>query len=478
MKIFGNSLKKHGPIKLSKNKKYLIHQDTTPFFYLADTWWYGVTKRAKWPYPFKDLVQDRKKKGFSVIQLVIGVPPETEMFSENAKNSGGWVFKKDWSINQKYFEEADKKITYLVEQGLVPCIVGGWGFHIDIAGVENIKKLWQEIIKRYSRLPVIFCLCGEVDGFLLPIEQKMNTQSSDSKNIKKVFKFLPGRVFLLLRKIKNKILQKVMIGYFGYLRKKRLERWECIAEYIKSIDKYNRPLFVHTTPRFLAGELFGHPKWLDIDSIQSGHEKDNINFMVNSILKASAKRMIIDLEPWYEGLRDVFDDSDIRYAFWACILSGAKGHAYGAHGLWQMSKKGENYLGHWGASDWKKALRFQGAVQLGKAAKLLKKYEWWKIKPSFKKTIPCWNKNNLNYPFCGEIDDNICFIYIPRQSNLQKVTIKKLKRNSTYLIKYLDTKDLKTKREFLIQDNLSFDVRLESIDEDLLVIVFKQSFKR
>ena len=79
-----NSSIEHGPIRLSKNKKYLEHEDGTPFFWLADTWWYGMTARTKWE-DFKILVADRKKKGFNVIQIVVGVPPDIDIFSERGK---------------------------------------------------------------------------------------------------------------------------------------------------------------------------------------------------------------------------------------------------------------------------------------------------------------------------------------------------------------------------------------------------------
>lgn len=39
-----NSLYKHGPLRVSDDRHYLIHQDGTPFFWLADTAWNGGLK--------------------------------------------------------------------------------------------------------------------------------------------------------------------------------------------------------------------------------------------------------------------------------------------------------------------------------------------------------------------------------------------------------------------------------------------------
>ena len=41
----GNPLFIHGPIQKMSKKHYLCHADKTPFFYLADTWWYAMTNR-------------------------------------------------------------------------------------------------------------------------------------------------------------------------------------------------------------------------------------------------------------------------------------------------------------------------------------------------------------------------------------------------------------------------------------------------
>jgi len=36
-----NPLYRHGPLRASRNRRFLEHQDGTPFFWLGDTWWMG-----------------------------------------------------------------------------------------------------------------------------------------------------------------------------------------------------------------------------------------------------------------------------------------------------------------------------------------------------------------------------------------------------------------------------------------------------
>ncbi|MEO6034724.1 MAG: DUF5060 domain-containing protein, partial [Verrucomicrobiota bacterium] len=68
-----NPLYLHGPIKVSANRRYMEHLDGKPFFWLGDTWWIGLSQRLHWPEDVQTLTQDRKQKGFNVIQLVAGL---------------------------------------------------------------------------------------------------------------------------------------------------------------------------------------------------------------------------------------------------------------------------------------------------------------------------------------------------------------------------------------------------------------------
>src|SRR5207244_1534174 len=65
-----NLLYVHGPIRVAANHRFFEHADGTPFFWLGDTWWMGLSGRLHWPEDFQKLTADRKAKGFNVIQLV------------------------------------------------------------------------------------------------------------------------------------------------------------------------------------------------------------------------------------------------------------------------------------------------------------------------------------------------------------------------------------------------------------------------
>lgn len=347
-----------------------------------------MTSRLSIPL-FKKLAKLRAKQGFTVIQIVIGIPPETENY--------------DIPLNKTYLNEVEKKLNILWENNLVPCIVGGWGHHIDILGENGVKELWGKILKLTKNKPAVYCLCGEADIF-------------------------PKR----LRLFKSLLL------------KNRLRKWERIAKFIKECDSQHL-LTVHIQSQRSSRKLFGNPDWLDINSIQSGHSKNSIPFMVKSIL--ASKKMMINLEPWYEGILGNFDEYYQRIAFWLCVLSGAKGYSYGAHGIWQMANK-DNFMRHWGKSDWRKSIKFQGAEQLGKSAEFLKNYPWWEIMPDFGIINPSWSSDNPYNPVAAAVGNNHIFIYFPNTRLKGKFSITLPKAENFVGISWIDPRTLATiKRE-------------------------------
>lgn len=454
-------------LSLSPGKHYLV-RNGKPFFWLADTWWYGATKRMKWPEPFKTLVRDRKKKGFSVIQIVVGFPPEADITSKEAKNSGGAPFDSSGKINHKYFDEVDKKISYMVEIGLVPCIVGGWGQHIDILGVDKIKELWQEIVARYSKYPVIFCLTGELDAF----DPRLPANSSKPPTIflaKQALGILPNSMREKIIKMRRAVKAILSSKKDKARLKSRIEKWQEIAEFIKKINYDKHLIIAHVSQKVTADNLLEHPDWLSIDSIQSGHSKDAIPFMVSSIL--NSKKMIINLEPWYEGILGNFNDYYQRVAFWLCILSGAKGHSYGAHGIWQMADN-DNFMKHWGNSDWREAINFPGAVQLGKSVKFLQNYDWWKMSPDLSIVNPSFSSISPYNPVAAAIGEDCVFVYFPNVNLKRKFTLSLSEGKNFIEISWIDTRTLTTiKREELKNQLFRVKFPKDVNNKDMLCIL-------
>jgi len=498
-----NPLVSHGAPTLSPNGMYLTHADGTPFFWLADTWWYGATVRTPWN-AFTKLVCDRKRKGFTVIQLVVGYPPEVSLGDPSSRNEGGFPTHKDGSINPLYFEAVDKKIKYLVENGIVPCIVGGWGHHMTLLGEQTVKALWTEIIKRYGSYPVIWCLTGEVD-LLPPIDLSLETHTIQKMlfhELKSLLRFSPARfLFGLWKKIKQ---SNPTIPSFWQVRHSRTRpesgisdhdsgqarvthsalfhkeqpqvetspqcrQWARVARYIKTVSP-NRLLTVHVNSRQSASHLFHNPSWLDIDSIQSGHTKENAGFLISSAKTYSASRPFINLEPWYEGIHGDFGPDLERFAFWASVLSGAKGHTYGAHGIWNMATNSDPFLSHWGVSDWQGAMHFKGGEQIGKGKQWLMQFPWWRLLPDSTLLKTPSPTHSPYEPLCARIDKQYILVYMPVGRICHSYTLLGLSKNRTYTLSYISPKTLRTKKQVSFSNCVTYTIHTPT-PKDWLVLI-------
>src|SRR3990172_868563 len=128
-----NPLYKHGPLEVAEDRRHFQHRDGTPFFWLGDTWWMGLCKRMRWPEDVQFLAADRIKKGFTVVQIVAGLYPDMPEFDPRGANEAGYPWEKGYTgINPAYFDQADLRIQFLVEKGLVPCIVVCWGYFLPV----------------------------------------------------------------------------------------------------------------------------------------------------------------------------------------------------------------------------------------------------------------------------------------------------------------------------------------------------------
>ncbi|HUT24213.1 MAG TPA: DUF5060 domain-containing protein, partial [Sumerlaeia bacterium] len=224
----GNALLLHGPLRVAASKRAFEHADGTPFFWLGDTWWMGLCKRLSWPEDFQLLVADRVAKGFTVIQIVAGLYPDMPGFDERGANEAGFPWESDYArINPAYFDMADLRIRWLVRSGLVPCIVGGWGYYLPLLGVRKMKQHWRRLIARWAAYPVVWCLAGEA-----AMPYYLSEDHEGDKN-------------------------------------KQIAGWTEIARYVRQTDPYGRLVTVHPTQ--VGRDQVEDDALLDFDMLQTGH---------------------------------------------------------------------------------------------------------------------------------------------------------------------------------------------------------------
>ncbi len=337
----------HGPIRVVRDHRHFEHTDGTPFLWLADTWWMGLTRRLHWPDEFKTLAADRVEKGFNVIQIVAGLYPDMPAFDERGANNAGFPWTRDYSrINPEYFDDADVRLAWLVDSGLSPCIVGAWGYHLPWLGVERMKKHWRYLIARYGAWPVFWCLAGEGT---MPYYLSKNKKQD-------------GAV--------------------------QLEGWTDIGRYVRKTDPFHRLISIH--PSESARSSVNDLSVLDFDMLQTGHgDRASMPGMIRIVRQSVAAKPplpSVNSEVTYEGILDTCYEEIQRFTVWTSLLSGTAGHTYGANGIWQVNRSDEPYGksphgGNWGNTPWDEAMHLPGSRQVGLAKQLLEKYHWWEFEP-------------------------------------------------------------------------------------------------
>ncbi len=377
-----NPLLARGPLRVADNGSYLEHLDGTPFLWLGDTWWLGLTARLSWPDDFQRLTADRVAKGFSVVQIVAGLYPDMSAFDARGRNEAGHPWEPRYqSINPGYFDMADLRLQWLVRSGIVPCIVGCWGFHLPWLGVDRMKQHWRNLVARYGAYPVIWCLAGE-------------------GNMPYYLSETPTRDGVALA-----------------------EDWNEIAHYLRQIDPYHHPITIHPSSGAAGRDIVHGEAYLDVDMLQTGHAGyDSIPTTVETVRRAveTEPRMpVVQGEVCYEGIMGGSHQDIQRFMFWTCMLSGVAGYTYGANGLWQMNKRNDAFGASphgaaWGDLPWEEAYKLPGSQQIALGKEMLARYSWHMIEPHPEWIEPHASPENYMRPYAAGIPGELRFIYLPR----------------------------------------------------------------
>jgi hypothetical protein len=390
-----NPLYRHGPVRVSPDRRHFVHADGTPFFWLGDTWWKCLCKRLPWE-GFQELTADRKAKGFSVVQIVCGPYPDEGFLESRLENEGGLPYDsiKFDQVNPRYFDYADRRLKHLVDAGIAPAIVGAWGRgdcnSMEAIGAAGLKRHWRYLVARYGSYPVFWILAGEI-----PEETKWGQGP-----------------------------------------------WAEVATYLRSIDPYHRLLTCHTGHGRRGAE--GDSQVIDFDMVGGNHDErvavaaETLAILTTAYTKKPPMPVLVG-ETCYEGhMQQGFGDVQ-RRMFWGSILSGAAGHTYGAAGIWHASVEGDpgcasSAFGGTKVYDWttwKEGMNYPGAAQLGIGRKLLERYPWSRFEPH-----PEWAQGCMAAGVPGEVR----FIYQPRRGiyDWGASAVKKLEPGVPYHVFYFD----------------------------------------
>lgn len=344
----GNSLYRHGALGISNDKRYLVHADGTPFFWLSDTAWNGPLKADA--QSWETYLRDRVSKGFTAIQFVT-----TQWISADSDAEGRTAFsgKDRIAIHPAFYQRLDKRIDAINEQGMLAAPVLIW------------DAPWYKD-KNYFN-----------PGFLLSNDQIVVLAN-----------------YMVARYGGNQVVW--ILNGDGDYRGEKAARWREIG---RAVFKYspNRLATVHPAgPHWVYDEFRDEP-WLSFMGYQSGHF-DRPDYYLWHAAGPPAKEWtkepvhpIINLEPNYEAVyafetHRYFDDQAVRRAaYWSLLIGPPAGVAYGAHGIWSWElKRGIplNFDAAGEAPSWKEAMHLPGSTSMKHLKDLFTSFDYWRLRPA------------------------------------------------------------------------------------------------
>jgi hypothetical protein len=409
-----NPFSVHGAVRIAANGRHFEHVDGTPFYWLADTWWMLMSERVSWPDGFKKLTAHRVGQGFTVGQVVIGFQPDTTPFDGRDANAGGSPWHEGYSsINPGFFQAADRRIEHMVDAGILPLILGGWGYHLLFMGKERMISHWRYLVARYGAWPVLWCLAGE---------GAMAYYLSDD----------PATEVRQLQ-----------------------EAWPDVAKAVHQADPWQRPLTLHC--RRYSWDDTTDPTTLDFHMTQAGHFPNAPRLAIEYLAIGRDRypnQIIINAEPPYEGHGGTNWADVQRYSFWSSMLSGASGFTYGAAGVFQANDR-ERPTGNrpdGGAFDhafWDDAIHFPGAEQVAKGHALLASLnsETFSVHPEWASIKLRGNHEAYLLPmraFAAGVPGKLRVIYLPlRWYHWDGPLVQELEPGVRYKAAYIETDSMK-----------------------------------
>jgi hypothetical protein len=314
----------HGRLKVSENRRFIVHQDGTPFFYLGDTAWelfHRLNREEAEKY-----LEIRRKQGFTVIQAVV----LAELDGLNTPNAYGDRPLNDndpAKPNEAYFKHVDWIVNKAEEKGIYIGMLPTWG--------DKVTKAW-------GKGPVIFT------------NDNLDDARAYGRFLGARYKDKPNIIWILGG-------DRVADG--------AKQIWRAMAAGIKQGDQGRHLMTYHPQGGRSSADWFGADDWLDFNMLQSGHSRFDLpNYKaVSKDYNRKPVKPCFDGEPRYEDhpvnwnpKNGWFGDFDVRQAAYWSLFAGAFGHTYGCHDVWQMHAPGRQPISS-AQNNWYDVLELPGA---------------------------------------------------------------------------------------------------------------------
>jgi len=373
-------------LRVSQDKRHLETTDGKPFFLLGDTAW-EVFHRLDRDETLLYL-KKRAEQGYNTIFAV--ALAEYEFHLPNAAGEMPLENNDPRRPREAYFANVDWVVDQAAQLGMRTALLPTWGDKWnkkwgkgpEIFTPENAAVYCEWLGKRYAGKPVIWVLGGD-----RPVENDA---------------------------------QRAII--------------RAMAAGLKKGDGGKHLITFHPQGRKNSSDYWPDEPWLDFHMFQSGHGQRALpNYDMNAKnLALPALKPTLDGEPCYEdhpvrGLMkdgkptEWFDDADVRMAAWRSVLSGACGHVYGTHSIWQFHDLTKRKQQTDARTPWQEALDLPGGKQMGVMRKIIERgfyrggLDWTKLRRDDSLvTLNGIEVTSANKPMAAVAEDgSFAVIYVP-----------------------------------------------------------------